>query len=158
MQQLTALLTEAEKLTVQNEVERLFALQDMPLGNKKLGFFLDELFKSGLPSGALIQGLRALTKDGLSSIKIETILDSAYRHIQPEDRVFSECRECLRGEVFMKDELKREYSLACVCERGAHVAQVHGLARWDGSEIMTRKGRMLTLIKRVPLGTPGVVS
>jgi hypothetical protein len=159
VQKLTVLLTEAEKTVIENELRRVFALQDIPLGNDKRGYFLEELERSGLPAGALIQGLRDLAKSDVSSIKIGTIIDASRKHLERAEFLSEGCRLCLRGEVFMRDEQRREYSLACVCERGAHAAQIHGLARWDGNDVMTRRGRMLTLIPRIYIGPmPEVVA
>lgn len=155
MNKLTVLLTDAEKVMVENELRRLFALQDANLGNEKRGFFMEEFEHSGLPSGALIAGMRALIQEDIRSLKASVILEHCRRFFTPSDKdQYQPCAICLRGEVTMRDEQGRRYALACSCERGAGLAATASLARWSGEGVQMSRGRALYFLPRVATEDP----
>jgi hypothetical protein len=146
---LTVSLTEDEKLVIGNELTRLFSLQDMPLSKEKKGYFLEELFVSGLPAGAILEGLRSLVTEELRSIKITTVTEAARDHLTAEDQQsVKACASCFDGWIVMKDEKKREFILACTCARGHQ--RKGDLATWNGEETFYRNGRWLTIFLPLP--------
>lgn len=153
MNDLTVVIDDKDKIAIGNELTRLFALQDMPLGKEKKAILIEELAAQGLPVDAIISGISSLVREDLKAIKFTTLVDAAHKKMATEEAPMSDCKKCLRGEVFMRDEKKREFALACVCSQGAHVAMVAGLARWNGEETQFRRGRMLTLIPPLVLAS-----
>lgn len=145
MSQLTVLLDDAEKLMIANELSRLFALQDMALSKEKKGYFLEELYLSGLPVGAILAGLRSLVAEDLRSIKISTVTAASREHLSVEDRETAKtCVNCFDGWVSMKDDEGRSFTLACTCARGKQ--RKGKLATWNGEDNFYIQGRWLKII------------
>lgn len=147
MQTLTIPLSDIEKMKVGDEITRLFALQDMPMGKEKKAIFVEEMSSSGLPCEALISGIRSLVTEDLKTIKLNTLLGAAKKFIeQPE--VQNTCEKCMDGIIVMRDDQKRAFSLGCVCERGAQRSEALGVSRWNGENSMFTRNRLLEFLER----------
>lgn len=146
-------LNDSERMLVGDELKRLFALQDAPLGKEKLAILVEELAVQGLPCDAIVNGLRSLAKEELKTIRLSTILDASHRNVSREELNVN-CHQCLRGEVTMRDEQGRRYALACSCERGAGLAATAALARWSGEGVQMSRGRALYFLPRVATEDP----
>jgi hypothetical protein len=155
-QNLMLLMGEDEKNLIGNELTRLFALQDMPLGKEKKAILIEELAQQGIPAGAIVEGLRGLAKEDLKAIKLPLILEASRSKVA-RDVSYSRCKCCTDGLVLMRDEQGRNFSLACLCENGNVRAMALLLARWNGKDEQHSHGRMLTLIPKVVTEEPALL-
>lgn len=125
------------------ELDRLFALQDKPLGKDKRAILVQEISRSGIPFKAVCQGIRKLVTEDLHSLKLSVIMEAALEFVFDRGDVVR-CTDCNGiGIIVMKDEAKRWFALACQCSNGnAKVASMQ-LARWKGEEVQRGNSGLL---------------
>lgn len=85
--ELSASLTADEEIQVENQIERLFTLQDAPLGTKKKLILLDEIKKTRMPCYAILKGLESLVDAPLSRISFPEIRRAISDSMEKSDRV-----------------------------------------------------------------------
>lgn len=136
---LTTTLSEREKLALEDELEKLFALQDRPLSKEKKTILIEEMALMSLPFRALVSGIRQLMTEDLKSIKLWNIRDAAEKFVFAEAKPATECDFCEKtGAVVMfarQGEYLRRSAFACTCENGKSFAAMHGAAQWDGQDV-----------------------
>jgi hypothetical protein len=146
--QLTIVLSDNERSIIADELTRLFALQDVPLGKEKKAILIEELSIQGLPVEAIKAGLRSLVKEELPKIKLSTLVDAAHRQVTHETEAGEACEHCFGGLVIMRDDKKSEFALDCLCSMGNQRGE---LAKWNGQDTFYRRGRWLEIVKKVPM-------
>lgn len=145
MYEVTQLLTEQHKLLLGDELQKLFLLQDRPFSKEKSAAIIEELEKSGMPTGALISGIRSLMHEDLKVVKLSNILEAARDKMTAEEVEKTECEACEgRGMVMMKDEAGYEFSFACGCGNALRVSNLK-LARLNGDNIQLHRGKTFRL-------------
>lgn len=153
MNELTVFWDEGERVSVGNELTRLFALQDKAFSQDKRAIFIDELANMNIAAGAVIQGIRSLVHEDLKTIKIGMLMSAARGYVQHEPNGVA-CPGCSDGIVTMRDEKGYRFALGCLCARGAQRAKSARLAIWNGLETQYRKGRTLTVIPQIQFDFP----
>lgn len=138
-------LTEAQKLQISDELEKLFTLQDRPFSSKKAAMFLEEFEKTDLPAGAIISGIRTLMyAEDIGKIEFPKILNAARSKVEHDEIKTVECDNCFKtGMVMMKDENKYEFSFLCNCANAKKVSHLN-LAKWNGENIQFRRDKKFT--------------
>jgi hypothetical protein len=135
--------------SVEKEIERLFMLQDKHLDKSKKNFLVQEIEDSGLPFGAIIQGIRALFNQDLKSLKFFVIKESIEKFIVHET-ITTKCHFCGgHGIVSMVRDDKHSFAFACKCRAGDNWKK-H--LRWSGSINQQIHGENYTLSQYLLLG------
>ncbi len=139
-------LTEAEKLLIANELEKLFVLQDRPFSAKKSMAYLEEFERSNLPLGAIIAGIRSLIHvENISSLDFPRIASAARSKIERSEYETVKCDSCDgRGMLMLRDESKYEYAFKCQCANASKEAH-HNLAQWNGESFQMRGTKRFSL-------------
>lgn len=134
-------LSDQEK--IEKEMERLFVFQDRILGDKKMGFYVQEFEQCKYPAKAILAGLKELQNQDMRVVKLSTIKEAIRRHIEPEDKKIIDCDQCLGlGLVTMLlGKLDYEYAFGCKCERGRDEARDSKLPLWNGQNEQTVNGK-----------------
>ena len=146
MQELMNSLTEQQKLVIGDELEKLYALQDRPLGKEKLAFLLEEMATLNIPAGAWISGIRSLMSEDLKSVKLAHLYAAAKKFTVAEEAKTVRCDYCSGcGAVGMRDPEHRSWSLACICPNAEKLKKAWDLVRWNGEQVQISKGRRLVL-------------
>lgn len=146
MNELTVWLSDEEVGVIANELSRLFLFQDRPFGKDKQVAFLDDIRGWGLPSGAIILGLRKLMAEDLKSLRLATIKDAAMEFVHHESVEKKNCEYCeKRGVVFMRDDAHYEFSFACPCINGDRFRIAHRLVTWNGDAVQLHRGKKFHL-------------
>ena len=136
-------LTEANKLQIADELERLFTLQDRPFSQKRAAIFIEELEKANLPVSAIIAGIRSLMTEDLSKISFEMIFARSRSKIEREEIKTRDCDHCHGlGVVLMKDGSGYEFAFSCLCE---NAGRIQGLMPWGGEPVQANQGKIMTL-------------
>lgn len=132
-------LTEAQKIQIADELEKLFTLQDRPFSQKRAAIFIEELEKSNLPAGAIISGIRSMMAEDLGKISYEMICARSKTKIERAEIKNADCQNCFgSGLIMMVDEVGYEFSFACPCENSVKHA---GLVKWNLENIQVRNGK-----------------
>lgn len=128
---------------VSTQLDKLFALQDKPLGNAKKAVWIEELRNTDIPPKAILRGLEQLKTEELQNLKFATVCAAARKFVvEPAQVETTKCNDCDgRGIIMMRDKDRYEFALACRCNNGAW--RGNGLARWNGLETQTSNGRLL---------------
>ncbi len=143
MQEMVHILDDVEKMKIGDELTRLFALQDMAFGKEKKAIFVAELSATGLPTEAIVRGIRSMVSEDLKSIKLNRLIEAS-RPFVYQDTPTTKCAECLSGFVVMHDEQGYFFSFACRCPAGQIKRRSSGLVGWVGEESQFSNGRLLT--------------
>lgn len=130
-----------EQQLIESELETLFACQGKHLSAEMKSIWVNEIDKSSIPTGAVLQGLRLLKAEDLTHIKLGTVFGACRRFVEATE--VSGCEYCHAGYVIMKDDQNRSFSLKCRCAAG-NTKNSQGLAAWNGEETQFLKDRMLT--------------
>lgn len=155
MNDLIKSLSETDKLSLANELTKLFILQDRPAGKEKVAEMVEELSTRNIPAGALIAGIRRLKDEDLKLIKLATIIGAARDFIVADDQKVR-CDICgSSGMVSMRDQNGYEGALACLCSNGDRAHRARGLAKWNGEEYQVVRNRNLELIHKDVLAHSG---
>lgn len=134
-------LTEAQKIQIADELEKLFTLQDRPFSQKRAAIFIEELEKSNLPAGAIVSGIRSLMADDLGKITFEMVYARSKSKIERTETKSRDCEHCFgSGIVMMRDEVGYEFSFSCSCENSSRVSGLN-LAKWNMEPIQVRNGK-----------------
>lgn len=148
MNHLAVILTEQEKISVANELSKLYAFQDRPLANDKKAYLVAEITSHGIPYGAIIAGIKSLFAEDLKNIKLPEILSACREHIERGETEILECDHCAgRGTVLLSDPDQYEKLLLCVCGNAVRWGG-HNLAQWNGENIQVVKGKTLQIPER----------
>ncbi len=135
-----------QRLHIEGELTKLFALQDRPLTAEKKGFLIEQLEELKVPFGAIMAGIKELEAEDLKSIKLHTIKKAAEKFVTYEEEALVDCKHCSGvGAVTLCDDQKRGYALACICQAGNKHQR---LVRWNGEWIQITNGRTLELPER----------
>jgi len=139
-------LTEAEKLLISNELEKLFVLQDRPFSAKKSTAYIEEFEKSNLPMGAIIAGIRSLIHvENLPSLDFPKIAAAARSKIEHSEYETVKCETCDgRGMLMMRNESFYEFAFKCHCANSSKVNHLV-LAQWNGESVQLRNGNRFSL-------------
>lgn len=130
MNELTNALNQLELSEVGEEIERLFALQDKHLTEKKKSVILNELSGTGYPYGAIMAGIRSLVAENMGDIKFFHLRAAIEKFITREKPTGERCEGCNgRGFVVVHDPGGRPFALACRCN-----TVNHGLVKWAGQD------------------------
>lgn len=133
-------MEKGEEEQIGEDLERLFAFQDRNLSKDKKSILVKSLLESGLPTGAILLGIRSLMNDDLSAIKMGHIFYAIRMFIEPTD--YGDCDQCSEGFIISRDENGRWFALACNCIQGS-LRKKNGLVSWSGDERQFLKGRIL---------------
>jgi len=125
-------LTENEKFILGNEIEKLFILQDRPIGKEKKTILVDELSMAGIPLQALFLALKKLRDEDLRAIKLATLKEAASEFIY-RDPIGSSCGNCASGIIIAANAKKYLFSFACSCEQGMIRRRGLKIRPWDNS-------------------------
>lgn len=117
-----------DEILIENELEKLYALQDKPSTKAKREIVVKELISTGIPTGAILSGIRHLHTEDLSAIKFPIIVSAARRYVV-QDNEIQACHECSQGVICYRDGEGRWFALACRCQAGEEKQRAHGLAR-----------------------------
>ncbi len=132
------------------ELERLFIVQDRPLGDNKKSMFLSELSDTGFPFGAIVSGIRALADKDLKTLKLFVIKESIVRFIS-FDREKTNCPHCRgTGIISMVREDGYSFSFACRCAAGQIVDKE--FVKWNGEVLQEHNGKNYTVADADLLG------
>lgn len=131
-----------EDMIIDEDIEKLFAFQDKHLTKDKKAILVKALAESGIPTGAIVLGLRKLMYDDLPSIKMGIIINAARQFVEKTEDAKS-CTECAAGVALLRDDQGKEYALACRCGSGFNAQRIHGIKRWGGQGTQMSNGRML---------------
>lgn len=145
---LATVLSENDKLILEEELTKLFAFQDRPATKAKIELFAKELALSGYPLSDILQGINNLKNEDLKAIKLHTIIDAISEKFGPEEKPRIDCKFCFGMGVFlMRDENKYQFALACTCKAGDDYARRMKAARWDGTEVQMVNKRILLAVR-----------
>lgn len=101
---------------------------------------ISELSFEGIPSKAIIQGIKDLCHEDLKSIKYVTIVSAARKYFQFEPP--EGCATCFHtGFISMVDKELCPISVACTCPRGNWFARNQEIPQWNGRKKMQSKTR-----------------
>lgn len=112
-------------------LEKLFALQDKPLTEKKKLFIVDELIKDIGELDAILKGVTALNNVDVKSLKYTTIRDNCRKHLKRKQVVYlAHCKICdSSGIVTLLSQDDKHYAYACKC---GHGSKYQYLPKWNG--------------------------
>jgi len=127
-----------------DELDRLFAVQDKTLSEKKRKILVSELMDTEIPIGAILNGIKSLLDADLKSIKLGTLIMASRQYVASEPEMGARCTDCVDGFVLMKDDQKRTSALGCQCARGRARAKGSRLVVWDGQEDQFSKRGLLS--------------
>lgn len=142
-EQTQSLLTEAEKLLIADELEKLFTLQDRPFSAKKSAAFIEEFEKSGLPVGAIIAGIRSLMYvENIGTLDFPKIAAACRSKVTQETQEKADCEHCdKRGLVMMRDPNAYEFAFACICSNSSRYP---GHQKWNGENTQYHREQIFT--------------
>ena len=131
-------------VTIENDLDKLFALQDRPLSAVRRTLMANELLATPIPIPALLAGIKSLMNEEVTHIKFATICAAARRHVIADTEIDTKCGDCHDGLVVMRDDAGRSFALACMCPMGAQKAMANRLVRWDGKAGQYSNKRLLS--------------
>lgn len=124
--------SEADLNLIGDELERLFAVQDKNLSEKKKAILVHELMETEFPIQAILNGIKSLLDTDLKSVKLGIIIMASRQFIEQETEPQSKCPDCIDGFVLMKDDEGRVCSMGCQCAKGRGRAKENQIIRWEG--------------------------
>lgn len=135
-------LTEANKLQIADELERLFALQDRPFSKARAVTFVEEFERTSLPAGAIISGIRSLLAEDLQKITFERLVVAAKSKIEREEIRQQDCDDCFKaGVVLMTDDNGYQFSFLCRCSNATKYSGLK-LSLWNGEKVQHHNGKI----------------
>lgn len=122
-----------ERQELENELTRLYLMQDRPVVKSKITMMVNELNNENVPYRAILDGIRGLIKHDLSKITLPIILANI-RGREKDDSKRVKCDVCDgRGIVSMQDAEKKYHPFAfgCICPAGKIKIDA-GFWAWNG--------------------------